>query len=183
MKKYQKNKINKTKLFKRFLKENGIFAYYKRVVDKSIKINEFFRVTPPIDYISETPTIEKLDKASLMAYNPQWKILCNIGYNKDLIVNEFILFLKKRGLYEEYIKNFDKGYTGNIVEHQRRMINNGWYNSTTIEPLIDAEYKSWENLNPLLYIQYTKLYYDEPKWKTLDIRWKEQLSKIYTRTK
>ena len=175
------SKINKTKLFKRFLKENGIFAYYKRAVDKNIKIKTFFNSTKPIDYITEAPTQNELDKIALQAYNPQWKLTCNIGFNKEEIINQFILFLKKRNLYDTYINEFNTEYTRSIVLHEQDMIQRGWRRNG-VEPLIDQEFKTWENLNPELYIEYTPLIKHTHEkctmWQTVNERWKEHLAKI-----
>lgn len=186
MKKKKKitSKINKTKLFKRFLKENGIFAYYKRAVDKNIKIKTFFNSTKPIDYLTDTPTKNELDKIALQAYNSQWKLTCNIGFNKEEIINQFILFLKKRNLYDTYINEFDTDYTRNRVTQEQVMIQRGWRRNG-VEPLIDQEFKTWENLNPELYIDYTTLinntHENYTMWQTVNKRWKEHLAKIINR--
>lgn len=177
-----KSKINKTKLFKRFLKENGIFAYYKRAVDKNIKIRTFFNTTKPIDYITDAPTKNELDKIALQVYNPQWKLICNIGFDKEKIVNEFILFLKKRNLYDTYINEFNTEYTRSIVLHEQDMMQRGWRRNGVVEPLIDQEFKTWENLNPELYIEFTPFikhtHENCTMWQTVNKRWKEHLAKI-----
>ena len=72
-------------------------------------------------------------------------------------------------------------YTRSKVLHEQDMIQRGWRRNG-IEPLIDQEFKSWENLNPELYIDYTALinstYENCAMWQTVNKRWKEHLAKI-----
>jgi hypothetical protein len=61
------------------------------------------------------------------------------------------------------------------------MIQRGWRRNG-VEPLIDQEFKTWESLNPELYIEFTPLinstYKNRIIWDKVNKRWKEHLAKI-----
>jgi len=188
--KVKHKKPNAIKQFKRFLKDNGIFHYYKTNIKPKEGIREFFKHTNPNNLFIEPPINPNLTKEEatyvsnyLKTYSATWNVYKNIYPNIDEIKNKFILFLKKRNIYDLYNNCVSPYYINQRIIFETRM--NAW-RDTNREPIVINELNnntySWEQLNPKFYLTDAFNIEDTVKdklfWTELDKKWQKELSKI-----
>lgn len=105
--------INPIKVFKRYLKEHGLYSYYKRTTGIT---KETLKNIQPHDYFS-TSLIKKANKSywqetvKFKHNNGIWLKYLTYECAKDVYIEKFIIFLKKRGIYNLYISCFAPYYT------------------------------------------------------------------------
>lgn len=185
----KKKKINPSRYFKRFLKENGLFPFYQRSVKPKEGIREFFRRTNPTDYLVDPPITNSLSvnerlyvKYSLESHSEDWRAYYEIYPCINDIKNKFIMFLKKRSAYELYLNCFSPYYVNQRVTYINRMAQWNSRNKKAILLNPNDDGTSWEQLNPECYLTDAFDMGDTIKpstfWKDLNDKWQYELKRI-----
>lgn len=178
--------INPIKIFKRYLKENGIYAMYLKYTSGKGSITERLKNNPPETYFS-TEFINR-DKCknnqnspyafcSSTVYSVQsnfsinsikWKQYIKYEINKKEYIELFKKFLKKRGIYDLYQSCFAPYYVNGLRSGMRGFEVSPKYTIT-----------QWEDLYPNKFICSAFDYSDtiKPKhfWEKLDVKWQKEL--------
>ena len=168
--------INKVKLFKRFLKENGIYATYMKYVTPKEGMQKFIKNTAAHNLLDTTWINDEWKNSiklrSIFITNSlKWISYLLYEINKTEYIKLFRRFLNERGLLKLYESKFSPQYA------------NG--KNTFIKSLPFEIYK-WEDLPPNYFINAAfPIEYDDAEqvklWGNLNARWLEKLS--YERTK